>query len=148
LADSLETQFHPVNDQLAPAVIDVVKQAMCAPPRELELTSPSKVLDSIKGLSVGKAPGPNGVPNRILRRLPKLAITFLMKVFNTVLRRQYFQSARKHNGMISIQKSRKNPTLLSSYRPVFKRPFAFKTFHALPQFSFWETKQLSVVNEL
>jgi hypothetical protein len=52
-----------------------------APTSELKLTSPSEVLQAIKGLKVGKALGPNGIPNRVLRHLPKHTITFFMKVF-------------------------------------------------------------------
>jgi hypothetical protein len=74
-----------VNDPSSPAVIEVVNEAMrayeYAPVSEPKLTSPSDVLEAIKGLKVGKAPGPNGVPNRALRYLPKRAITFLTKLF-------------------------------------------------------------------
>jgi hypothetical protein len=71
LADSLEAQFQPVNDPSSPAVIEVVNEVIrvneYAPASEPKLTSPSEVLEAIKGLKVGKAPGPNGVPNRALR---------------------------------------------------------------------------------
>jgi hypothetical protein len=86
----------------------MVDEAMCAydyaPASEPKLTSPSEVLQAIRGLKVGKAPGPNGVPNRILRHLLKRAITLLTKVFNAVLRRQYFPSAWKHARVVSILK--------------------------------------------
>jgi hypothetical protein len=75
----------------------VVNEAMrayeYAPANEPKLTIPSEVLEAIKGLKVGKAPSPNGVPKRALRHLPKKAITFLKKLFNTVLRRQYIPPA-------------------------------------------------------
>jgi hypothetical protein len=65
-AGSLEAQFQPVNDTPSPAVIEVVKEAMRAYEYALEsepkLSSPSEVLEAIKGLKLGKAPGPNGVP--------------------------------------------------------------------------------------
>jgi hypothetical protein len=70
-----------VNDPSSPVVIEVVNETMreyeYAPASEPKLTSPSKVLEAIKGLKVGKAPSPNGVPSRALRNLPKRAITFL-----------------------------------------------------------------------
>jgi hypothetical protein len=78
LADRLEDQFLPVNDPLDPAVIDIVGETMraydYAPAREPKLTSPSDVLQAIKGLKVGKHPGPNAIPYRVLRHLPKHAI--------------------------------------------------------------------------
>jgi hypothetical protein len=89
-----------VNDPSNPAVIEMVHKAMrayeYAPAREPKLTSPSEVQQAITDLKVGKAPVPNGIPNSVLRHLPKRAINFLTKVFKAVLRRQYFPSALKH----------------------------------------------------
>jgi hypothetical protein len=82
------------------------------------LSSPSEVQEAIKGLKVGEAPGPNGVPNRVLKHLPKRAITFFTKLFNSVLRRQYFPPAWKHAHVIFILKPGKDPMLPSSYRPI------------------------------
>jgi hypothetical protein len=83
LADSLEAQLQPVNDTSDPAVIEMVNEAMRAyeyePASEPKLTSTSEVLQTIRGLKVGKAPGPNSIPNRVLTHLPKHAITFLTK---------------------------------------------------------------------
>jgi hypothetical protein len=122
LADIPEAQFQPVNDPSNPAVIEVVNKAMrdyeYGPAKEPKLTSPSEVQQAIRGLKFGKATGPNGVPNRVLRHLPKRAITFLTNVFNTVLRRQYFPSAWKHARVVSILKPGKDPVLPSSYRPI------------------------------
>jgi hypothetical protein len=57
LADILEAQFQPVNDPSHPAVIKMVNEAMrayeYASASEPKLTSPSKVLQAIKGLKVG-----------------------------------------------------------------------------------------------
>jgi hypothetical protein len=69
----------------------------------------------MKGLKVGKAPGPNDIPNRVLLLLPKRAITFLTKVFNSVLRRQYFLPARKHASVVSILQPGKDPAFLSFF---------------------------------
>jgi hypothetical protein len=53
-----------------------------------------------------------------MRHLPKRAITFLTKVFNAVLRRQYFPPVRKHARVLPILKPGKGPTQPSSYRPI------------------------------
>jgi hypothetical protein len=96
-ADNREAQLQPVNDPLSPSVIEAVNEALCAyeyaSASEPKLTSPSKDQEAINGLKVGKAPGLNGVPNRALRHLPKRAIIFYTKLFNTVHRRQYFPPA-------------------------------------------------------
>jgi hypothetical protein len=84
LADSLEAQFQPVNDPSSPAATEAVDEALRAyeytPSSEPKATNPSEVQEAIKGL---KAPGPNGVLNRTLKHLPKRAITFITKLFNT-----------------------------------------------------------------
>jgi hypothetical protein len=63
LADSLESQFHPVDDPSVPAVIEVVTEAMqaysYAPASEPQLTNPAEIQSAIRGLKVGKAPGPD-----------------------------------------------------------------------------------------
>jgi hypothetical protein len=85
---SLEAQFQPVDYPSDPAFTERVDVAMRAyehaPASEPTLTTPSEVLQAIKGLKAGKAPDPNGIPKRFLRHLPKRAITFLTKVFNAV----------------------------------------------------------------
>jgi hypothetical protein len=75
LADSLEAQFQPVDDPPDPAFTEMVDVAMrayeYAPASEPTLTTPTEILKAIKGLKVGKALGPNGIPNSVLRHLPK-----------------------------------------------------------------------------
>jgi hypothetical protein len=88
------------------------------PASEPTLTTFSEVTKAMKGLKVGKAPGPNGIPSRVLTHLPKRAITFLTRVFNAVLRRQYFPPVWKHARVLPILKPGKDPTQHSSYRPI------------------------------
>jgi hypothetical protein len=75
LADSLDAQFPPANDSSDLAVIEKVTEALqaysYAPASEPKLTNPKEVQDAIRGLKVGKAPGPNGLPNRALKHLPQ-----------------------------------------------------------------------------
>jgi hypothetical protein len=100
-------------------VVNVAMRAYeYAPASEPKLTSPSGVLQFIRGIKVGKTPGPNGFPNKVPRHLHKRAITYLTKLFNAVLRRQYFPSAWKHARVLSILKPGKDPMLPSSYRPI------------------------------
>jgi hypothetical protein len=122
LADRLEAQFQPVDDPSDPTFTERVDMEMRAyeyePASEPTLTTPLEVIKAIKGLKVGKKPGPNGIPNRVLRLLPKRAITFLTKVFNAVLRRQYFPPVWKNARVLPILKPRKDTTQPSSYRPI------------------------------
>jgi hypothetical protein len=111
-----------VDEPSDPAFTEMVDVAMrayqYAPASELTLTTPSEVLQAFRGLKVGKAPGPNCIPNRVLRHLPKRAIIFLTKAFNAVLRRQYFPPVWKHARVVPILKPGKDPTQPSSYRPI------------------------------
>jgi hypothetical protein len=113
LSDRIEAQFQPVDEPSDPAFIEMVDVQMrayeYAPASEPILITTSEVLNAIKGLNFGKANSPNGIPNRVLRHLPKRAITFLAKVFNAVLRRQYFPPVWKHARVLPILKPGKDP---------------------------------------
>jgi hypothetical protein len=75
LVVSLEAQFQPVYDPSDAAFTEIVNVAMgayqLAPASEPTFTTPSEVLKAIKRPKAGKAPDPNGTPNRVLRHLPK-----------------------------------------------------------------------------
>jgi hypothetical protein len=122
LADSLEAQFQPVNDPSNPAVIEIVGEALqaysYAPASDLKLTNPVEVQDVIRGLKVGKAPGPNGIPNRALKHLPQRVASLLAVIFNAVLLEQFFPPVWKHALIVFILKPGKDPALPSSYRPI------------------------------
>jgi hypothetical protein len=87
LADSLEAQFQPVNDPSFSAVIDAGNEAMraysFAPASEPKLTNLTKVQDASRGLKFGKAPGPDGIPNRALKLLPLGIVPLLSRVIQS-----------------------------------------------------------------
>jgi hypothetical protein len=88
------------------------------PASEPKLTNPHGVQEAISGLKVGRAPGPNGIPNRALNHLSKRAVSLLVQIFNAVLRAHHFPSAWKHARVISILKPGKDLAQPSSYRPI------------------------------
>jgi hypothetical protein len=122
LAHSLETQFQPVTDRSVPAVIEMVDVALRShfktPASEPKLTNPEEVQEAIRGLRIGKAPGPNGIPNRALKNLPRRAVSLLVQIFNAVLLTHHFPTVWKQAMVISILKRGKDPALPSSYRPI------------------------------
>ena len=83
-----------MTDPSVPAVIETVDVALgsyfLSPASEPELTTPDEVQEAIRGLKVSKAPGPNGLPNRALKHLPKRAVSLLARIFNAVLRTHHF----------------------------------------------------------
>jgi len=78
LADTLETQIQPVADLSVPAVIEIVDVALrsyfLTTASELKLTNPDEVHEAIRG----RAPGPNGIPNRALKHLSQRAVSLLV----------------------------------------------------------------------
>ena len=85
---------------------------------EPKLTNPEEVREAIRGLSIGKAPGLNGIPNRALKHLPLRAVSLLILIFNAMLVTQIFPTVWKHARVISILKPGKDAALPSSYRPI------------------------------
>ena len=63
---------------------------------EPKLTNPEEVQEAIRGLKVGKALGPNGVPNRALKHLPQRAVSLLVQILNAILLTHHFPTAWKH----------------------------------------------------
>ena len=122
LADTPETQFQPAADPSVPAVIEMVDVALMSyfqtPASEPKLTNPDEVHEAIRGLKVGKAPGPNALPNIALKHLPQLAVSILVQIFNAILLLHHFPSLWKHARVNSILKPGKDPAPSSSYRPI------------------------------
>jgi len=69
-------------------------------------------------LKVSKAPGPNGIPKRALKHLPKRAVSLHAFIFNVVLRTHHFPQTWRHGRVTSILKSGKDLALPSSYQPI------------------------------
>jgi len=120
LADNLEAQIQPVTDRSVRQLLR--RLTWCwglTSYSEPQLTTPDEVHEAIRGLKVSKAKGPNGIPpNRTMKHLPKWAVSLLARIFNAVLRTHHFPQTWKHVRVISILKPGKDPTLLSSYRPI------------------------------
>ena len=118
LTGSLETQFQPVTDTSVPAGIEMVDVALrsyfLTTASEPKLTDPDKVEEVIRGFKASKALVPNGIPNRVLNRLPQRAVSLLDQIFNAVLLAHHFPTLWKHARVISILKPGKDPALLLS----------------------------------
>jgi hypothetical protein len=111
-----------VADTSVPADIETVEVALKsyfqAPASKPKLTDSDEVHEAIRGLKFGKAPGPNGIPNRALKHLPQRPVLLLVQIFNAIFLTHHFPSLWKHARVISILKPGKDPALPSSYRPI------------------------------
>jgi hypothetical protein len=135
LADSLEAQFRAVTVPSVPAVIELVhtqlesyfqtrdSEAVCNDPDEVENT--------IRGLKVGTAPGPNGITNMALKHLSTRAVLLLFHIFNCILRIHYFPPVFKHARVIFILKTEKNPAQHSSYQHIIQSDTIGKLFEKM-----------------
>ena len=111
LANNMEAHFQPVTDPSVPAVIKEVDVALMTPARETKLTNSEEVQEAIRGLKVGKAPGPNGIPNRALKHLPRRAVSLLALIFSAILLTDHFPTVWKHARVISVLNPGKHPAL-------------------------------------
>ena len=96
----------------------VLRSYFLSPASKPQLTNPDEFHEAIRCLKVSKAPGPNGIPSRALKRLPKRAVSLPTRIFNAVLSTHHFPQTWKHARVISILKPGKDPALPSSYRPI------------------------------
>jgi hypothetical protein len=75
LAKGLEAQYQLITVPLVLAFIKmfdlVLRSYFTTPASKSKLTNPDVVHKAIWGLKVGRAPGPNGIPNRALKNLPQ-----------------------------------------------------------------------------
>ena len=99
-------------------VVVALRSYFLSPASEPQLTTPDEVHEAIRGLKVSKVPGPNGIPNRALKHLPKQVVSLLACIFNVALCTNHFPQTWKYAQVISILKSGKDPALSSSYRPI------------------------------
>ena len=70
----MEAQFQPLTVPSVPTVIETVDVALESylqtPASKPNLSNPDEVREAIRGLKLGKAPGPNGIPNKALQNFP------------------------------------------------------------------------------
>jgi hypothetical protein len=88
------------------------------PASEPKLTTPEEVQEAIRSLKFGRAPGPNGIPNRAQKYLSRRAVSLLVQIFNAVLLTHHFPTVSKYARVISILIPGKDPELPSSHRPI------------------------------
>ena len=72
-----------------------------------------------KRLESGKAPGPDGIPNEVLRATIQENPQLLLTLFNTCLKRGHFPKQWKRQKLVLIPKSKsKDLKAPSSWRPL------------------------------
>ena len=82
-------------------------------------------------LNQRKAPGLGLVSAKMLKELPKEGLLNLMYILNAILRLEYWPKSLKIAQIIMIPKPGKNPTDVSSYRPISLLPITSKVLENL-----------------
>ena len=81
---------------------------------EPKFSNPDEFQKANRGLKVGKAQGPNSIPNRVLKQLLQQALSFLAQIFNAVLHTYNFPTVWKRGRVTSVLKPGKDSALSSS----------------------------------
>lgn len=79
---------------------------------------PKELWKQIRSLKCRKSPGPDCIPNIILKNLPRKCIVLLTKILNGCLYLFYYPSTWKIAKVIAIRKPGKSSSLTGSYRPI------------------------------
>ncbi|VVC46487.1 Endonuclease/exonuclease/phosphatase,Reverse transcriptase domain, partial [Cinara cedri] len=81
--------------------------------------SPAELLEAARRLPAGKASGPDGVPNEVLRRAVLAKPLLFLRVFNSCLQEQVFPAAWKRAKLVLLHKGPGKPVAdPSSFRPL------------------------------
>ena len=124
LADSLEAQCSPSTlpcdpDHLTEVDSEVTEWASMPPTGEpVRPTDVEEVKSILKDLNPKKAPGPDKIPNKVLKSLPIHFVSLLVMIFNALLAGCSFPTEWKEAIVIGIRKPKKPANLPSSYRPI------------------------------
>lgn len=83
-----------------------------------EFVKDRDVLEIVRYLKIRKAPGPDKIPNLVIRNLPPSFISFLTHVFNSCLNIFYFPREWKIGKIVAIPKPGKDKAVPTNYRPI------------------------------
>ncbi|GBO13759.1 RNA-directed DNA polymerase from mobile element jockey [Araneus ventricosus] len=128
LAESLENQFQlndlHHNDTEAIVQESVEKFLNSSPNSHTDFPPPhnDEIIKCIKNLKKNKAPGYDGISNKIILNLPINCITTLRLIIENIMKFGYFPTRWKTATVIPILKPGKDPTDPVSYRPISLLP--------------------------
>ncbi|GBN10446.1 RNA-directed DNA polymerase from mobile element jockey [Araneus ventricosus] len=83
---------------------------------------PSEVLYRIKSLRINKAPGIDGINNKMIKSLPLQTILTITTIIHKITTPGHFSTRWKAATVIPILKHGKDPTDTTSYRPISLLP--------------------------
>ncbi|GBO29077.1 RNA-directed DNA polymerase from mobile element jockey [Araneus ventricosus] len=126
--ESLETQF-TLNNNTNPDTEELVavsvmrfrteENSVC---KDFDLPLPSEVLDCIKSLRINKAPGIDGINNKMMKNLPLNTTLKITTSIHEIMTFGRFPTRWKSATVVPILKPGKDPTDTTSCRPICLLP--------------------------
>jgi len=92
---------------------------------------PKKWEEALAHFNVRKAPGYDLISGKVLKELPKKAVTLLTILYSSILRLSYYPLLWKFAQIIMVPKPRKPVDDITSYRPISLLPIPSKVFEKL-----------------
>lgn len=121
LAEFFEEAFSPNNvtdEDTASLINDSLTKETSTVELPIKYATPSEIKELIKRLPLRKTPGPDLIPNIVLKNLTSKAISHLTSIFNSCIYQGYFPDSWKKAEIIVFHKPNKPKSSTSSYRPI------------------------------
>ena len=130
-AHHLSTVFRPFPSQATTEEEDDITQELCSP-YQMALPLQKPCISEVKNIiqyntNPTKAPGYDLLTGTVLKELSQKGIRALTQIYNAILRLEYFPRYWKIGQIITIAKPGKDPTEVTSYRPISLLPLLPKT---------------------
>lgn len=98
--------------------------------RPLKFSLP-QLRSKLSEINPNKAPGHDRITGKMLNKLPIMGLVAILHIFNAILRLNYYPNSWKHARVTMIPKPGKDPSIVSSYRPISLLPVLSKLFERL-----------------
>lgn len=85
---------------------------------DIQPTTPAEIKRIIKKFKNNKAPGADGIPNKVLKNLNKKALVQLNHIINACLKTGYFPTKWKEATVLALPKPGKDHKNVTNYRPI------------------------------
>ncbi|GBN96542.1 RNA-directed DNA polymerase from mobile element jockey [Araneus ventricosus] len=126
IADHFVQQFQ-INDIGNPSTENTVKTSIenfdpTAPTLKYRKVRLSEITEYIKNTKINKAPGIDGITNKMLKNLPLKILIKLANLYNYMFKLKYFPHCWKTARILPILNPGKDPTKPISYRPISLLP--------------------------
>ncbi|GFV70035.1 RNA-directed DNA polymerase from mobile element jockey [Trichonephila clavipes] len=90
------------------------------------ITKPSEIVQIINNFKIKKAPGREGITNKMCKHFNRSVVFQLTNIINNILTVGYFPKMWKTASVIPILKPGEDPTLPDSFRPISLLPVLSK----------------------